>query len=385
MARNSSNLASESAYQRSFDLCDESESGSIDLTRDRPSKRKKPSFELQGLKFFGTVPQCDMAADDVLMRIRVNKENPDAPHLPELEWAFVVQESHKTEGMHIHFGLKFKSRLHTTNVNVFDFITGKHGHYETMRSVKRSVEYLAKENGLGAIKSWGIDLKSVMANHGTQSKSNMVADAILERKQTYTDIVHMEGMSGFAMMKATPIKNFISYCASAMPTRPVEKFVEIKDENCARFKYNYIIANWLNQNLLKPRIFGAKQLYIWGDTMTGKTTLLNCIEKFGLGYWIPKYENFHDLYADNKYICAFFDEWEPEQKPRTFMNSFLDGAPLILRTKGGQVVKRENLPVIICSNHDPDEVYTGHSARMRATFIRRLTVIHVSGFIDVGF
>jgi len=67
-------------------------------------------------------------------------------------------------------------------------------------------------------------------------------------------------------------------------------------------------------------------------------------------------EDFYDGFADEGFDLIVLDEFRA-QKTIQFMNSFVEGAPIYLRTKGGQTLKKKNLPVVVCSNYLPEQAY----------------------------
>lgn len=104
-------------------------------------------------------------------------------------------------------------------------------------------------------------------------------------------------------------------------------------------------------------------------------------------------EDFYDTWEDNMYDIWVMDEFTGSQKTLHHMNQLLDGQPMMLKQKGSQYFKMHNIPMIIISNHAPNDAYK--KAYMEgnpsfSAFKDRLTVVDFSSleegeFIDVVF
>ena len=88
-------------------------------------------------------------------------------------------------------------------------------------------------------------------------------------------------------------------------------------------------------------------------------------------------EDFYDEYESGKFNAVVFDEFYG-QKRLTWMNTFLQGDVMTLRSKGGQIIKRDNPACIILSNHPISEVYLGVPRVQREAFASRLLEIEVT-------
>ncbi len=102
-------------------------------------------------------------------------------------------------------------------------------------------------------------------------------------------------------------------------------------------------------------------------------------------YYVPMGETFYDNYDDDDFDLIVMDEYEG-QKPITWVNSFVDGSTVTLRVKGGQVCKRNNLPVICLCNDSPSAFY--HKSRAQSpnsfdAFMRRWEVVVLDISVDL--
>lgn len=156
--------------------------------------------------------------------------------------------------------------------------------------------------------------------------------------------------------------------------------VQIPDDATLSTK---VIASWIHDNCMNGRRpFRTPQLYIWGPTRMGKTSLVNQLRECVNTYDIPPYEDFYDFWEDDIYGLAVFDEFEG-QKTIQWMNQWLDGSRVTLRKKGSQVRKLHNVPTIILSNLSPMEAYHHKGEELLNTFLGRIEIVHVTSFIDV--
>lgn len=100
--------------------------------------------------------------------------------------------------------------------------------------------------------------------------------------------------------------------------------------------------------------------------------------------WMQKEEDFMDMWEDGSYDLVVLDEFRG-QKKLTFMNEFLEGVPLCLRVKGSQRMKRQNIPVIICSNGNPKDCYRNMEEMWLEPLLERVKVVEVNNFIRIIF
>lgn len=69
-------------------------------------------------------------------------------------------------------------------------------------------------------------------------------------------------------------------------------------------------------------------------------------------------ELFDCSWSDDAYDMAVMDEFAPRSvRNAQWLNQFSDGQSMFLRTKGGQVFKQFNVPLIVLSNYAPEEIF----------------------------
>ena len=185
-----------------------------------------------------------------------------------------------------------------------------------------------------------------------------------------------------ALIHMEKIKKMIAYKA-------------MRDENAGKLQWNGIdiqsfdnennrrLAVWLDSNIRKTRAFASRQLYIYGPTCMGKTTLIENLSKYLSIYHIPRDEDFYDYYSDSYDLCVL-DEFR-SSKTIQWLNQFLDGSTMTLRQKGSQFIKKKNIPTIIVSNYSLRECYMKVPDEKLETLERRLVIINVTSPINIVF
>ena len=117
------------------------------------------------------------------------------------------------------------------------------------------------------------------------------------------------------------------------------------------------ICNWVNKNMGQERAHRQKQLWIWGPTAKGKTTLCLNLEKYFQLLWVSTHDKGWIEHYDTRVECLIFDEFVGGI-PASLLNNIVEGAPCLIPCRGTKgVVKRKNIPVIILSNLNIQGVY----------------------------
>ena len=124
-------------------------------------------------------------------------------------------------------------------------------------------------------------------------------------------------------------------------------------------------------------------LYLWGPSNTGKTTLLRAIRAaaptypFGVNRWWPRFET-------GAYRCITWNEFRLSVMHYTNLLQLLEGEPMDLEYKGGSSLKTCNPLVVMTSNLSPamhlGAKFSWNSAMHEAAlsnFAARVTAIRV--------
>jgi len=322
-------------------------------------------FRINAKTFILTYPQCDVEKEVALDNILQRWEQRG------LEYCIVAHELHKDGTDHLHVVLRFDSRKNVRKEDFFDFITGKHGNYQSARSPIQAAKYIVKDNDYC---SWGIDVEALIA--GKPKKSQAVAE-LLETGRSLMDVYAYD--KGYFLNNKKKIEDLQSFLHRNMPVSKVEWLgidISVVDFN------DIPLCQWLNDNLFKERDFKQRQLYLYGPPNVGKTSLINQLHSFCRVYYIPKGEDYYDSFENEAYDLAVIDEFKG-QKPITWLNEWLQGSIMPLRKKGSQYLKKHNLPTIILSNYSLDSVYAKSDSSHINTLKCRLLEIFVEDFIDL--
>lgn len=325
-------------------------------------------FRLQAKNFFLTFPQTTTTKEQALHRISSLSPAPKA--------AIVAQEKHADGHLHLHVLLSFEEKLRISDTSRFDSICGKHGNYQAVRSMKRSIAYLYKEDPSPS--TFG-DPESI-TRPSTTSKATTFAqmiDAGSSLQECRTED------PGYFLLNKRKIEEYHSFVAMKRLALSKTRLTSplIYAPLTALHEQTMDITDWLNGNLFHPRTFKQPQLFIHGPPNSLKSSLINKLSGYLSIYDIPLAEDFFDFYNDEDYDLVVIDEFKG-QKTLTWLNRFLDGSILNIRKKGSQFVKMKNLPVILLSNFSPFDCYQKHDASFDG-FLARLKIISLDSPIDL--
>jgi len=94
-------------------------------------------------------------------------------------------------------------------------------------------------------------------------------------------------------------------------------------------------------------------------------------------YDLPSRDEWYDDYEDGRYDLIVCDEFKGN-KPIGEMNLFSDGYVTPLKRRGkSPYLKKDILPMIICSNLSPNEVYKKSEDVIKDAFSSRFEVIQI--------
>ena len=91
---------------------------------------------------------------------------------------------------------------------------------------------------------------------------------------------------------------------------------------------------------------------------------------------------FWDGFDDDMELIVY-DEFCGSSCQFSLVKKILDGQTLTLNVKGSSFVKSKNLPVIMCSNYPPEEIYHGLRDVDKQAFISRLYVVYVGELFTI--
>ena len=144
------------------------------------------------------------------------------------------------------------------------------------------------------------------------------------------------------------------------------------------------ITGWLNHNVIaKQHKFGSKNLWLYGKTRMGKTSLKQLLNQAGLNmHEIDMGSTFYDGLNDETQLIVY-DEFKG-QKTITDMNRICDGSITRLNTKGGSFLKTNPTPVLVLSNYTIKDCYSHTDEAHLETLQRRFTEIEITVFLEIN-
>lgn len=294
-------------------------------------------FQIRAKNLFLTYPQCP--TDPFLMMERIQQAW-------DWKWIIVAQERHQDGNLHVHCAVALQELLSTRAADFADFIAGQHGNYQAMKNVKATIKYVTKD---GSFIADGIDVAAATRGGRMSSPAGQIAAMVADGKTI--EELHAEYPEYF-VANLSRVQAYVAW-------RQVQSFRlrEPRWSGCASVSASDSgLVEWLNSNICKERPFRQKQLWLHGPSGVGKTTLLDKLRSVLRVYELPKSEDFYDFYDNGCYDLIVCDEFKAH-KTITFLNEFIQGTQMVIRKKGSQAIKSENLPVIICSNYTIRECY----------------------------
>ncbi len=304
-------------------------------------------FRLNAKHLFLTFPQCDEEKEVVLASI-ISKLDP--------EWAVVAQEQHKDGTPHLHCVIVLKKRRNIRGCKLLDSIVGKHGDYQSARDLVKVLSYVAKTSVYVA---YNVNVAMYLANalkHKKRkglSKSDLVAAKI----GGGASLLEIDTLfPGYFMINKRKIEAYAAWTSLKRQRESKLKWRAPPRATVCSFPEEQDIVFWVIKNIKKPRQFKQEQLWVWGPRGTGKTSLITWLERFLVIYHVP-HEDFDDEWEDGLYDLAVIDEFRGTRKI-SWMNRFVQGGSMRIRKKCAQGMKRENLPVVVCSNYCIQDAYS---------------------------
>lgn len=308
----------------------------------KPKEKRKNDFRAKGVNWLLTFPQCSTSKAEAIEKI-TGKEN------LQVKAVIAGEEKHADGNPHLHIIVCLEKSLQTRKANFWDFVGSKHGDYRVIKYPSKAYNYVTKEDKdptiFGTIPPIFLGSKKLKSDECAQ----MIMSGCSVAKVVQT-------MPGYSLLNLAKIQTFKSYVTNVCSTKSTIRQLSETSYSGQDMSTRYIV-DWLRGNLFKSRAFKAKQLWIYGPPNTLKTSLLIKLGTFCRTYQVPMDEDFYDSYEDDAYDLIVFDEFKSHKRIQ-WLNSFIQGGlPLPLRIKGGQIMKRKNLPVIFCSNYPIDSCY----------------------------
>lgn len=329
------------------------------------------TFSIRAVHLFLTYPQCPIPKEDAMRLLKNSLRN--------YEGCLIASEQHEDGTPHLHAYVKLRVRSEFRSAQFADLHWGGlvyHGNYQRARSVASVAEYVLKD---GDFIADGVD-PNIVAGRPKKSKSSSLATASrILAGATLRELMEDEELRGFVLTNLQRIQLY-QRTWDAMKSMEEAKLPLDRLTFCVSMSPERIlIAEWITKNLSHPpptgRDFRTKQLFVWGPTEIGKTSMCLHLSKFFKVYWAAYSGEFLDGYSD-EFELVVFDEFRG-QKTITWLNVFLQGSPVVINIKHGFVMKKKNIPCIFLSNLPPHQVYKNVEESLLEAFISRLLIVNL--------
>jgi hypothetical protein len=341
------------------------------------------SWRMDGKHFCLTYPQCSVSKADALQKIL--ESVPEDKRVEEFEGICVAEELHEDGSPHLHILICYNNKKTIRKKDHFDFITGKHGNYQTSKRGAGGrfgwLKYITKFDKQPAV--FQMDVKSLLLKR----KGSGAFNEVVNHLKVTQDLASVDtDLLPCVALHLQKFQNFVTWYGTTLhrPQKwPGDLYLEGPADLTERHFGLFEIVQWLNTNIgVTDRPRKTPQLYIKAPSNFHKTWLIDFLSKYQRIYRVCLDEAFYDGYQDSLYDLMVFDEWKG-QRPMTHMNMLLEGTEMRLRVKGSQVVKKKNLPVIILSNYAPGIEYWKTAEERLDTFKNRLIFVVPEEPLDI--
>lgn len=371
-------------------VCDtsaEAEPGDGSST-DRSSKRKSSSteeavvtskkakrFQLNSQKLFLTYPRCPLKKEEVLKELKAIFNSLGA----SVESLCVAEEEHaltgddqlgqgETTGRHIHALVLLSSTLRIRNARFAD-ISGYHGRYEGVRSVKAVAKYIQKD---GVYIVEGVDpFKNGTVSSGAVSAR--VTKLIMDGAEVADLLSDKEDLAqcSYVMKNLRTILQFQSFCrrnteeglkdlvwsqaARLVKEKPIASLTSVESKMIQ-------VINWVSSCYKVTLPFKTPQLYLKSISDHGKTSFALKLMSFFKIFWAGTGMHLYDDFNAKFEMCVF-DEFHIKNIPNVrTLNQFLDGQVMSVPCRYNNVLKARNIPCLFLSNYSPDQLFKDSTA-----------------------
>jgi len=337
--------------------------------------KKSPAFTFNAKNGFFTCPHSTVTKEFAMEKLK--------KVFPKLLCAIVSQETHKDGTPHIHAVFRLKERCHIRNMEVLDSIFGKHGNYMSCRQFRHAVIYVSKQDPKPLIFG-DIDVEAIRA--ALLTKRGVAFESIALKLNAGQDVYELSNIHpGFMLQHLQKVQLYVNFRENHI-VDPKLPFPVFSTAHLASLNDpSRRIAEWFNDNMHTERYFGKKQLYVFGPTEMRKSTMLNDISLRKDVFLINNSENFDTGFRKSHQVIVC-DEFTGLVRNLQYWNSMVEGGRFNMTQKSlPPVIKIKNIPVIICSNLNPDSAY--HMQKIEVgvmnAFKRRFEIVHVTEPLDL--
>lgn len=348
-----------------------------------PGRSVASGYRLQSDILFLTYPNCGMELGEAERQLR--------GLLKDFAFAAICREFHAEGHPHLHAVVSLSRRCNFHSARCLDLRDGPigsfHGNYQAARSATSCLQYVEKD---GCVRYCGGSMEVVRAHFrellgpargGGGGAKRKLQDAFerMTRGTTIGQLLLIPDLIPCVVQNQDKLLKAMAHWNLAKSLTLTKKFAMATCEPTNASTQR--ITQWLNENLMVVRPFATCQLYIYGPSQIGKTSLVQKLAECLRIFYVPD-EDFYDDFSDEMYDLIVYDEFR-SQKTIQFLNKFLDGSVCPLRQKGRQTVKKRNIPAIFLSNFSLNECYTKVDADRLYTLQRRLVTVYCNEPINI--
>ena len=337
------------------------------------------SFQLCSKNLFLTYPQTTYPLEDFKANCLKLFE------AEGIEKLLISTEKHQDGNDHIHAVICLQKHLETQKQSYFDGLVQPPRHPNIVSHLRgglaKTLAYVMKDgNWISHPEDFNPTALILRSSNKKETKKTDSIALRMEKGETIEDILPDE--PGFVMMHLRGLKEFSAFLAvrDRRTSRAAALSLGFRVQVAAGHMSSSAmeLASWLNQNLRNPLLpRRRKQLWLKAPPLAGKTTMITNLEEwFKLSiYYMPKTEDWNDLYNDGEYDLILLDEYKA-QKTIQCLNGWLSNDPMPVSKRGvAPTMKYDALPFIILSNYSPEEAYCHSTRSSLDALLSRLTVI----------
>ncbi len=344
------------------------------LPPPKKKQKRKKRKQISVKKFFLTFPKCNVEPTVALNNLIFKYP---------CKWAIVSQENHLDGSLHLHLAFWLKDMIRYRDAHLWDFIAMKHGDYQVAKNIVKVVKYVTKDKNFVTHQ---IDVETWLKSHQTKTGASfeLVAKMMMQGKSLDELNDLYPGMISHNLAKLKLYRTFLDGKKRREKDKELQNWTPLDIGNLdLDFR---ILGLWMNKNLNGiQRPFKAPQLWLWGCSNLGKTSLIISLKKYLRIYMVPMDVRHLDDYEDDQYDLIVLDEFKA-QKSITWLNGFIQGNDFPVHRRYSSTLKTKNLPVIVLSNYSIEGAYEKvnmFNPERLNSLKNRFTVVHVNKFIDL--
>lgn len=225
---------------------------------------------------------------------------------------------------------------------------------QTTRSKRQVLLYITKDLDPSNVACFNFDLDAYYASRVSKKKAMAVEIAKAVRDGMTMKDICLE-FPGYALLHVTSISKYRD-----VVMEDSDEFVPFEPKVTASPSFHTggsAVIDWLNNELGKrDRPIKSPNLWICGDSNTGKTTLVQTLAVSFPTYFMPYDGRWVEDYS-NAVAIVVFEEFGG-QYTTLFMRQFCDGSRVKLPRRGrSPFLKTRNTPIIVLSNETIEQVY----------------------------